>query len=343
MSAAQEVDALTDQAQGLMLVVQLSQPDPNLRSSMLTLWSKTLAAIPWAPKNLPTLAATLFDKYQYLAYPNQNPDGPPDILTVDASRPGQWKQLYTTAWQPFVKQALAGQMAVAVAEGAKAAANTAMWNAIAKYSGADAVEKVWDDLWKAVSSFRAQQDATKLTLQKAQEALNRMGSAAPANLLAAQNDLQTKTAQLLASARSAIAPLGTDALSRAGLGIAPLIIAGIAAAAILTITASIWALAHEMAAVQEQANSHAQEVWKVTDAYDKDQLAKGLITQAEYTRRRTVLAKDVDAVAKARGAAAVGSAVGSAGIGLGVGVGVVALVALVGLYLWKKKSGAAKT
>jgi hypothetical protein len=127
---------------------------------------------------------------------------------------------------------------------------------------------------------------------------------------------------------------------QAGLGFAPLVIAGIAAATVVTITASVWAVAHELAAVQKQANDHAQAVLDHQTAFDEAQLAAGAIDQAEFARRRSATAAQAQAVADAQGAAAVGSGLQKAGLGAAMGIGAVALGAVAILYLMRKKPAA---
>ncbi len=315
---------------GTLSTLSLAAPlDQGLHDVTLRLFGRMRSAMPWIPYDPAGVAALAMSQQSY-PYPDQtivNP--PPWVNTVD--RMNAWREM-AGQFVPLTQLILSGQQAQAKAAGEVLDRNTAFWNDVAKYSGADAVQKVWDDLWAAVASFKAQRDATKVAIDTAKGVLATYAARMPAAYANKTALLDAQYASLSNRAAVALAPLGAAGKTAAGLGVAPLIIAGIAAGAIVAITTSVWAIAHEFAAVQLNANNNAQEILKTRDALDHADFAAGKITNEQLVQRRQDNVKAATDLVNAEGAAAVGGALGRAGFGTALGIGAV-VAAGVGLYL----------
>ena len=269
-------------------------------------------------------------------YPNLNSQ--PAGLTV--SQQQQWTMV-CNAMQPITASFLKGEMASAQQAGVALAANVAFWDTVARIDEDIAtlgVSELWTKLWEAVDACKASRDATVITLQTAQDALDNLGSDSPTALIDDQATLSGQLSQLVDNVKSTLSPLGADAVQQAGLGTA-LIVAGIAGAIVVTITASVWAISHELTAVQMQANDHAQAVFNAQTAYDEAQAASGAITQDELMQRRANTAGQMKTVVDAQGAAAVGKGLQAAGVGMAMGLGALALGVIGVIYMLRKSKG----
>ncbi len=314
---------------GTISTLSLATPlDPGLHDVTLRLFARMRSAMPWIPYDPSGLAVLAMSQNSY-PYPDQTIVNPPPWVNT-ADRMNAWREM-AGQFVPLTQAILAGQQAQAKAAGEVLDRNVAFWNDVAKYSGADAVQKVWDDLWAAVASFKAQRDATKVALDTAKGVLATYAARMPATYANRTALLDSQYASLSNRAAVALAPLGAAGKTAAGLGVAPLIIAGIAAGAITAIAASVWGIAHEFASVQLNANNNAQEILKTRDALDHADFAAGKITNEQLTQRRQENVKAATDLVHAEGAASIGSAFGKAAFGAALGVG--ALVAA-GLGLW---------
>ncbi len=321
---------------GTINTVALAAPlDSAMRDVITRLFGKMRTAMPWITYDPVGVAILAMDQQSY-PYPIQTLGTPPVWLnTID--RQQVWKEV-AGEFVPVTQQVLATQIAQARVAGEALDRNVAFWNNVARYSGADAVQKVWDDFWAAVASFRAQRDATKVALDQTAPIISQYGAKIPASLIMTRTGLVSKFNDLSNRASAALNPVGAQAKSAAGLGALPLVIAGIAAATIVTVTASIWAIAHEFANVQEQANGNAQEILKAREAADQADFNAGKITNEQLVVRRNDNIAAAVKLVDAEGAAAVGGAVGRAGMGVALGAGGLVALALGAWWLLRKKS-----
>ncbi len=124
-----------------------------------------------------------------------------------------------------------------------------------------------------------------------------------------------------------------------------MIVAGIAVAAVVSITAGVWAIVNEFTSIQRQANTNANELMKRRVEIDAADFAAGRMTEADLQARRSQSAKASSDMVASQGAAQIGNAIKRAGEGfgwgIGTGVGAIALVGVVGYfgyrYLSKRK------
>ncbi len=321
---------------GTISTVALAAPAPQgLRDTVLRLFARLNTAMPWLPYQAGGIATLALDQQSY-PYPLLSPSNPPAWL-VSPDRLTVWREV-AGQFTPLTQSVLAGQLQQAQAQGAILDSNVAFWNNVAKYSGSDAVMGVWDDLWRAVASFKAQRDATKVALDTTQGILGQYGTRIPAPLALTHANLIGQFNSLSARAQTVLAPLGAQAKAAAGLGIAPLVIGGIAAVTVVTITASVWAIAAEFASVQKQANANAQAVLLAREAADRADFEAGKITNDQLLLRRQDNIKATTDLVNAEGAGAVGSALARGGAGIALGLGAIALVGLGAYLLMRKKS-----
>lgn len=320
-------------------VVLSAAPDNTLVAAVQQVLVKAQQTLPWLP-NLAQESSSLFygspPRFPRLAY---DPDG------LDDGQTQQWHQVYN-AMVPIASAALRGEMKAAAVQGEQLAVNVNFWNTVYRVTEDVAtlgIAELWTKLWEAVDACKASYNATTVTLQQTQEALSALSDSVPSDLVTAQYDLQNENRNLASKVTSTLAPLGQDAVDHAGFGSA-LVIAGITGAVVVAITASVWAVAHELASVQKQANDHAQAVFDAQTAYDQNLADQGIISQDELMRRRSDTARQVQSVADAQGAAAVGTGLQKAGMGAALGIGALALGAIAVLYLLRRsKGGAAST
>jgi hypothetical protein len=328
-----QVMSLTEQqAGGYVKVIDHGGKMPaGTLASWLSVWTRAKVAMPWLPASLVSAVQTL-QANGYVALPVMEPEALPSRSDNDQK---QW-QVFVDGTKAFVMQTLKGQMAALQSEAVALDANKALWDGIAKWSGQEALAKVWDDLWKAIAEFRAARTATTATLAAARTALTALGAKAPESLRSKQTQLDSQVVSLTDRLKKLLAPLGDAAVRHAGLGVAPLVVAGITAAVVLAITASVWAVAREMASVQKQANDHAQAVLLARETADRADFEKGKITALELTERRKANSDAAVAISEAQGAAAIGASLGKAGTGIAIGVAVVGALLIGGIYLFRQ-------
>lgn len=321
---------------GTLNTVALAAPiDDANRDVVMRLFQKMATVMPWITYDPVGTAALALNQQSY-PYPAQSIPNPPVWLS-NVDRLEIWNSI-AKEFVPITQAILSSQLQQARVAGEALDRNVAFWNAISRYSGADAVQKAWDDLWSAIAAFKAQRTATRAVLDVTKPIIAQYGPRIPAALIQKNSTLEAQYVSLSNNAAAALAPLGASARSAAGLGVAPLIIAGIAASAVVAITASVWAIAHEFATVQEQANSNAQEILKAREAADQADFSTGKITNEQLVQRRTSNVNDATKLVDAEGAAAVGGALGKAGFGVAAGIGALALLGLGAFFLLKKKS-----
>ncbi len=330
---AVDIGAITG---GSIKTVALAAPaDQGLRDVVLRLFGRLNTAMPWLPYQAVGIATVALDQQSY-PFPLLSVTNPPAWLSTP-DHLEVWRQV-AGQFTPLTQSVLAGQMQQAQAQGVVLDRNVAFWDAVAKYSGSDALQSVWDDLWRAVASFKAQREATKLALDTAQGIIASYGVRVPADLTLTHSSLIGQYNALSTRAQTALAPLGAQAKAAAGLGIAPLVIAGIATASIITITASIWAIAAEFTSVQRQANANAQALLQWRESADQADFAAGKITNDQLMLRRGENINAAKTLVDSEGAAAVGAGFGKAGVGIAAAVGAIGLVGLAAYLLMRKKS-----
>ncbi len=318
---------------GTLNTVALAAPlDQATRDTIAGLFQRMATAMPWITYDPVGTAALAMDQQSY-PYPVQTIGNPPVWLN-NVDRLQVWRDI-AGQFTPITQAILTAQLAQARAAAVALNNNVTFWNNVARYSGADAVQKAWDDLWAALAAFKAQRDATKVALDQSAPIIAQYGPRIPAALVATRANLINQFNVLSSQATAAVAPLGAAGKTAAGLGLAPLIIAGIAAATIVAITTSVWAIAHEFAGVQEQANSNAQEILKARETADAADFAAGKITNEQLVQRRQDNVVAATKLVDAEGAAAVGGAVARAGSGVGLGVAAAGVgIAAAALGIW---------
>lgn len=313
-------------------VVLSARAENPVVAAFQQLMSKAQQTLPWLP-NLSSESASLFygDPPRFPRL-NRIPEG------LDETQQKQWLMVYD-ATKALTTAALRGEMQAAQVQSEQLANDVAFWNTVYRITADVAtlgVNELWDEFWNAVAACKASRDGIVASLQAADAALSEQGENADPSLVAQQAELQRRLNSLINQIVSIIAPLGPDVRQQAGLGTA-LVVAGITGAVVVTVTASVWAVAHELAAVQEQANEHAQSVLDHQTAFDEAALAAGQIDQAEFARRRAATAQQAKDIANAQGAGAVGSGLMKAGVGVALAVGAVAAA----FFFLKKKSATA--
>ncbi len=314
--------------------------DPATQTVVTALAQRLAAAMPWLPFDPVGTFALALQQGQY-PYPAQTVINPPAWLN-DPNRLDVWRQI-ASKFVPVTQAVLINQLALARQQGQILAANVDFWNTVAKYSGADAVQKVWDDLWAALSQFKAYRDGAKAALDQAGAivAAAPPGSI-PSSLVQNQAVLINQFNSLSNRCAAAIAPLGAAARAAAGLGVVPLVIAGIAAATVAAITATVWAIAHEFAQVQMQANDNAMALIQARDAYARQLLNTGKINVDQFAQLQKDNVEAGRVVSESQGAGQIGKGLKSAGVGVALGLGSVAAIGLGGylLYRYSKKKSA---
>lgn len=320
------------QTGGTINTVSLAAPlDAATQAVVAQLAQRMATAMPWTPFDPVGTFALAMQQNQY-PYPVQSVVSPPTWLQ-DPNRLDIWKQI-ANAFVPTTQAVLQNQIALARQQGTILANNVAFWNNVAKYSGTDAVYAVWDDLWAALTQYKTYHDAIVATFNTVQPILQQYQGQIPSNLVQQQSALIAQFNDMNNRVSSVIAPLGAQARAAAGLS-SPLIIAGIAAAAVATISASVWAIAHELAAVQLQANANATAIIQARDAADQAAYNAGKITYDQLQQsRKDSAAAGVD-IANSQGAGAVGKGLKSAGEGIALGLGGLAIASIGGYFLYK--------
>lgn len=308
------------------LPVQLStQADGPTVAAFQKVLLKAQSTLSWLP-NIANESAQLF-----YASPPMFPRLNPIPEGLDDGQQQQWKMIYDAA-APITSAAMRGEMQAAQIQGQQLADDSAFWDSVYRVTldvATLGTNELWGDFWDAIAACKEARDGAAAALQGADNALAALGENADPDDVANQNDLQGQLNALLGNIIDVIAPLGPDVRAQAGLGVAPLVVAGIAAATILAITGSVWAIAHELAAVQKQANDHAQAVFDHQTAYDENLAAQGVISQDELMRRRANTAQQAKDVANSQGAGSMTSA-------MAAGLGVLALGAVAVVFLMNK-------
>lgn len=316
------------------LPVQLSAPADNPTiAAFQKVMIKAQQTCPWLG-NLAGESSGLF-----YTSPPQFPRLNPTPEGLDDAQQQQWKLIYDAA-APITSAAMRGEMQAAQDQSTQLASDSAFWDGVYRVTldvATLGANEAWVGFWDAIAAAKQARDGAAAALDGANQALANMGADADPSDVANQQDLDGQLNALVKSVIDTIAPLGPDVRTQAGLGVAALVVAGIAAGVVLTITASVWAIAHELAAVQKQANDHAQAVFDHQTAYDEAQAAAGNITQDELAARRANTAKQAKDVADSQGASAVGSGLAKAGLGAALVIGAVA----VAILMLKKKGAAA--
>lgn len=311
------------------------------RAPMLALLGRVQANMPWAPQNMVSTAEQIFNLGAFprlRAYPPNTGKLPTWLSNPDNYN--AWRKMVTTLYKPVDLALLKSNMALLAAEGEAAANDVEFWNTVSKYSGADAIERLWADLWAAIDAFKTQREATQTHLKVADDIIKAYGPKVPPALTSQTAAIKTQVASLDARARTALAPI-PQATSTAGLGAITWVIAGVAGTIVVAVTASVWAIAHEFSAVQITAANNAQALLKWREQQDAADFAAGKITNEQLTARRQDNVRAAAEVADSQGAASLGRGFGAAGQGIAlaaVGVVVLGLAAFAMTRHLRKKS-----
>lgn len=303
------------------------------RSAVIGVMQHIQDALDWAPRNLVTIATQAMDQYQSFPYLAISPPS----LTEQYQKDG-WSQVYT-AYKPIAKAFLAKEMDSIQAQGAQLDADADFWNAVAKYSGVQYMQDLWDKLSDALAGLKAQIDATNTGVSTVNDIASKYPNL-PQSYRDANAQVQSQASTLISRARALVLPLGSSAAQAGGLGNPLIIVAGIAAATLIGITAGIWAIAEQFSSVQKQANQNATDVIKWRDQADNAAFNAGQISNDELVKRRDQSVAAANDISEHQGAAQVGLAVKNAasgfGMSLGIGIGVVGLIGVAGLLLYKR-------
>lgn len=321
-------------------VVLTTPPDNPTVAAFQAVLNKAQQTCPWLPNLAGESAALIYADAQNPRWPRLNV-APEEGL--DDGQQQQWAQI-VKATAPITKAAMLGEFAQVKTQAAVLANNAAFWDTVYRITldvATLGVNEAWVAFWEAIDACKQASAAIKADLDQAAQALADTGSDADPNDVAAQENLQGTHESLIQKILGIIAPLGDQVRSQAGLGIAPLVIAGITAATVVAITTSVWAVAHELVGVQTQANDHAQAVLEHQQAINDKLLADGQITPEQWQANNQQNVDMANSVTKNQGAGAVGSALGKAGMGVALGIGALALGAVALMYFMKKKPGAA--
>lgn len=333
---AVDIPAITSYT--IKVFAPLKPIDDATANATLNLFSTMRKAMPWVPYDLYAVAKLAIDQGQY-PYPSLLLASVPKWLSDKPDRKAYWLQI-ANQFTPITKAVLASDLANTQQQAVILNANADFWNTVAYYTGEAYLEDLWNKLWDAVANFRSQRDATQVHLQIASEIISQNAGKVPADLVASTNSIRSQADALSNKMKSALAPLGSSGVQEAGLGIAPvLIIVGIAGAGIIALTAIVWAIAHEFAAVQLNAANNAQALIKWRDAQDHVDFAAGKITNAELQARRDETIKAATTVVNTQGAAALGKSIADAGSGIGkglaLGLGSIAVFGLGAFFLYR--------
>lgn len=317
---------------GTILTVSLAQPlDPATQAVLTSLAQRMKQAMPWTSFDPVGTFALAMQQNQY-PYPTPSIVNPPVWLN-DPDRMNTWRQI-AGAFTPVTRNVLINQIALARQEGATLAANVDFWNTVAKYSGADAVQQIWDTLWATIEKARLTRQAAKIALDQGQAIVSQYGAQLPIGLVQNHALLVSQYNTASSQLANAVAPLGAAGRAAAGLGVVQ-IIAGIAAATVVTITASVAAVAYFLAQVQMQANNNAMALIQARDAVARALLNAGKITPDQFIQMQKDNVDAGNALVDAQGAGQVGKGLRSAGIGVAMGIGSLAALSVGGYFLYK--------
>ncbi len=329
----QALMAIDSQSGGAIAPFTTAVPLAPLQAPMMSFLMRMRSAMPWIPSGLEYLA---MQAMSLGAFPRLRAFVPGQVRPAwlaDDAHYQAWRAMITGPYKSIDLAFLQQNAALAAAATDAAARDVAFWDSIAKYSGEDALEKIWNDFWNAVADLKNQRAAALVSLSTANGILSQYGAAVPPALASQTQALTAQAASLDMRARGVLAAI-PGASAQAGLG-SPLIIAGIAAGVVVTVTASVWAIAHEFSAVQLNAANNAQALLKWRETADNQAFATGKITNEQLVERRTASIAAANSIVDHQGAAAVGRGFGAAGMGLAMGVGSVAALALGGWLLFK--------
>jgi len=330
------LEQLRAASNGMLTFFDYGAPIPDdVRLALIRLYAKA-GAVPGAPMNLAMLATQAMDQWQALPLL-----GAGQRLSTDQ----RWQQI-SAAYKPIAQAALAKQAATARAEAEKLASNTAFWNSLAKYSGADYLERVWDDLWAAVDAFKTSRQGSAKALAGVKANIDKMGPGAAGTIVNRYAQLISEYDQLGAGARTALLPLGPQAAQRAGLG-AAIVILGVIAATVVVVTAALWDYARRQANNANGALTLLNDSYTAAEAAADAQYKAGQITaaQREEARQQNVTNYQNQAAAAGKLVEAGNAAAGIKGAASAVSVAIgVTAAAVVGYLLWRRfrKKGPAR-
>jgi hypothetical protein len=305
-----------------------------IQGPMLSLLQKINTSMPWVPANLANIGAQVFALGGFPRLRRFLPGERRPPWLADQNNYNAWQTMISQGYSPIDAAFAAKNLALAAQQTQASLANVAMWDAIAQYSGANALESLWNDLWNAIQAIKAQRSAAITAQQVSSTIINTYGAAVPPELVNQTAAISDQIAQLDAQARAALAPIPTAA-PQVGLGMLPIIIAGIAAATITTVAAAAWAIAQQFANVQINAANNAQALMQWRDQADNAAAAAGQITNAELIARRQQTIAAGNSVVNAQGAAAIGTAAGKFGFGTALGIGSVVAFGIGALLLFR--------
>lgn len=326
---------LDNQSQGAIAPFVATGVDLSaVQAPMLALLQKINASMPWAPANLAYIGSQVFALGGFPRLRRFLPGDRRPPWLADQNNYNAWQTMVSQGYGPIDAAFAAKNLALAAQQAQASLANVAMWDAIAQYSGANALESLWNDLSNAIQAIKAQRDAAITAQQVSSNIINTYGAAVPTELVNRTAAIGDQIAALDAKARGVLAPIPTAA-PQVGLGILPIVIAGIAGATIAAVAAAAWAVAHEFSAIQINAANNAQALMQWRDQADNAAAAAGQISNAELIARRQQTIAAGTAVVNAQGAAAIGTAAGKFGFGTALGIGSVVAFGLGAFLLFR--------
>lgn len=340
----QSLTALENQSGGAIKAFRSDFPLTSERSAVLAVMQRIQDTLDWAPRTLVSVAQTMMDQYQTfpllrsykmlgIALPSR-----PDWLQ-DSSNLDGWQTVYE-GYKPIATAFTSKEMAAVVAEGQKLASNANFWDNVAEYSGVAKLQELWGKFWDSITALKTNRVAAKTGIDTAKDIIAKYGTKVPQQYVSATDAAQSAYDSATSKAMTLLAPLGSQVKAEAGLGALPLIIAGIAAATLIAITAGVWLVVNEFTSIQRQANANANDMLKWRDAQDAADFTAGKITNADLMARRQQSVAAATEIVKNQGAAQIGNALKDAGSGLGTSLGITfGVVALlgVGAYFLVKK------
>lgn len=171
-------------------------------------------------------------------------------------------------------------------------ADTQFWNTVAQWSGADYVERQWNELKAKIRQFNTNKALVENNIQRMRQAAD----GAPAGTfttaqLAEIDAIEREQAQLTAQARATLdGPVASALIGEGnginGLGLVPAVVIGIGAAVVAGIVASFVGYIAISAALTDRANTRTHEFLMAREAadaaaYEREQAA--IAAQEQWT------------------------------------------------------------
>ena len=306
--------------------VVLSGPaDSTTVAAFQAVMNKAQQTCPWLPPLASESAGIFYGDPPSFPRLNTIPEG------LDDSQQQQWQMIYK-AVAPIASATMRGEMQKAQAQGAQLANDAAFWDGVYRVTldvATLGLNEAMNQLWAVIDEAKAASAAIKASID-----LINNGDADAQDQQQAQA-LDSEHQSLIQQIISTIAPLGPDVRQQAGLGFTA-VAAGITAAVVVTIVASVAVVVSSLKDLQQKANDAANAVADKRITMVQQALAAGQIDEATAQSQMSQIQKDAGDQASSQGAGAVGTGLAKAGLGVALAVGAIAA----GYFLLKKKSAA---